>query len=250
MQQWDKLVIDARILEVRMPTKREDALLAGVTIQPPDSTAMRVADALREKILGGDLPPGTQLREVHLSAAMNVSRNTVREALRLLASEALTRHTMHRGVVVAQLQLADIVDIFRVRRLLELQALDQVATASKSDLAPIQAAAKVCDEAIDAGAWWEVVRADLAFHEALVGLLDSTRLTNCMRSSVAELRLALATVDRTHGGMPELIHQHRQIIRVAANGEIKDARRRLEKHLDDAERLLLELTPTNGDEPA
>lgn len=229
-----------------MAKAQDDEVLAGLRIKPASSTAARVADALRERILAGELPPGTQLREVPLSSAMDVSRNTVREALRLLAGEALTTHTLHRGVVVAQVRRDDIVDIFRVRRLLELRALEEVAGASKPDLAAVHDAANACDAAADAGDLWAVVNCDLAFHQALVALLGCERLTAAMRNSVAELRLALATVDRAHGGLPELIHQHRKIIRAGERGDLAAARELLEKHLDEAETLLLELAEASS----
>ena len=84
------------------------------------STAEEVADSLREQILLGELAPGARLPEIPLSAAFEVSRNTLRDAFRLLEREGLVEHLPHRGGFVAQLAEADIRDLYRIRRILEI----------------------------------------------------------------------------------------------------------------------------------
>ena len=56
------------------------------------STAGRVADVLRTRITEGSLAPGTRLSEEDIGAALGVSRNTLREAFRLLGHERLLVH--------------------------------------------------------------------------------------------------------------------------------------------------------------
>src|SRR5215471_17284471 len=72
------------------------------------STAERVADALRDLITQGDLPAGTPLREQQLVGSLDVSRNTLREAFRLLGRERLVDYTLHRGVAVREVDEADV----------------------------------------------------------------------------------------------------------------------------------------------
>ena len=80
------------------------------------STAERVADVLRRRITEGDLPPRTHLSEEQLIVVLRVSRNTLREAFRLLSHEGLLVHELHRGVFVRELDDADLVDLYRLRR--------------------------------------------------------------------------------------------------------------------------------------
>ena len=65
------------------------------------SVADQVASVLRQRILDGELRPGTPLQELSLATALGVSRNTMREALRILALEGLLHRNLHRGVVVS-----------------------------------------------------------------------------------------------------------------------------------------------------
>jgi hypothetical protein len=54
---------------------------------------------------------------------LDVSRNSLREAFRLLAKEGLLRHEPNRGVFVATPSMASIIDIYRIRKIIECQAL-------------------------------------------------------------------------------------------------------------------------------
>src|SRR6266545_692739 len=53
------------------------------------AAAARVAASLREQIITGELPPGTRLKDTYLAEAHQVSRNTVRDAVRELESDGL-----------------------------------------------------------------------------------------------------------------------------------------------------------------
>src|SRR5258707_808947 len=83
------------------------------------STAERVAGILRDRVIEGFFPPGTRLSEEAIGEALGVSRNTLREAFRLLAHEHLLVHELNRGVFVRTLTKEDVVALYRVRRVLE-----------------------------------------------------------------------------------------------------------------------------------
>src|SRR5258706_3358086 len=96
------------------------------------STADKVANVLRVRILAGELRPGTTLLEIPFSTQLGVSRNTMREAMRILILEGLLKRKIHHGVTVAELSLADVEEIYRLRRVLEIQAV-RLANRDRSD---------------------------------------------------------------------------------------------------------------------
>ena len=61
----------------------------------------QIAAQLRTMATEGELTPGERLSEARLSADLGVSRNTLREAFRLLTREGLARYEPNRGVFVA-----------------------------------------------------------------------------------------------------------------------------------------------------
>jgi DNA-binding GntR family transcriptional regulator len=87
---------------------------------------MRASDrayaTLRGEILDGDLAPGTVLGEVDQAARLGVSRTPLREALSRLAADGLVSTHSGRGVVVTDLPVDRIVELFEVRGALEEQA--------------------------------------------------------------------------------------------------------------------------------
>jgi DNA-binding GntR family transcriptional regulator len=82
----------------------------------------RAYSALREQILDGELEPGTVLAEVEQSTRLGVSRTPLREALAKLTAEGLVSAHSGRGVVVTDVDLGRIAELFEVRGALEEQA--------------------------------------------------------------------------------------------------------------------------------
>jgi DNA-binding GntR family transcriptional regulator len=82
----------------------------------------RAYAALREQILDGELAPGTVLAEVEQSTRLGVSRTPLREALAKLTAEGLVSAHSGRGLVVTDVDLGRIAELFEVRGALEEQA--------------------------------------------------------------------------------------------------------------------------------
>ena len=91
-----------------------------------------IALALEEAIVSGEIPPGSTLRQEHLSEQFEVSRTPVREALRRLAALGLVTFEPNRGVRVRMLSLDEIREAFMVRAELESLATE-IATLKMTD---------------------------------------------------------------------------------------------------------------------
>ena len=100
-----------------------------------------LALALEEAIVSGEIPPGSVLRQEHLSEQFQVSRTPVREALRRLAALGLVTFEPNRGVRVRMLAREELREAFLVRAELEGLATE-IATPkmSAADLGELEAA--------------------------------------------------------------------------------------------------------------
>jgi DNA-binding GntR family transcriptional regulator len=78
-----------------------------------------VADAILERILRGELEPGTRLFEDRLAAELGVSRNPVRESIRALEATGLVVVIPRRGAYVADIDHGDLIQLLEVRSVLE-----------------------------------------------------------------------------------------------------------------------------------
>lgn len=204
------------------------------------STTERVADVLREHITEGALRPGTRLSEEALGGVLGVSRNTLREAFRLLSHERLLVHEFNRGVFVRELNADDVVDLYRMRRILECSAVREAGNASGEALARVREAVEEGEQAAEAGRWLEVGTANMHFHQALTALAGSTRLDDVMRRLMAEGRLAFHAMESLQEFHQPYLVRNREIVDMLERGAIDKAERELADYLDAAERHLLE----------
>src|SRR5712691_8696630 len=132
------------------------------------SVADQVASILRRRILDGELLPGTPLQEMPMAASLGVSRNTVREATRILSLEGLLKRKAHRGVAVAQLALRDVAEIYQLRHLLEIPAVLAAKMGDTDVLGELRHALEGYVGAVEDADWVRAVRFDLQFHTLLI----------------------------------------------------------------------------------
>lgn len=212
------------------------------------STSEQVADAMRAMILRGELTPGTPLREVPLAESIGISRNTVREAVRVLARQGLVTHSMHRGAVVTQLSEQDVADLYRVRRALETQAIAASAGATPEQLAELDTAVQDLERAAADSDWDRMVDADWSFHEALVRFLGSRRLNVFFETIQAELRLCLSILDRADDDPDDLVEEHRELRDLLLAGARDRCSELLCARLEDSERRLRRIARNEWEE--
>jgi len=210
------------------------------------SVADQVAGVLRQRILAGELRPGTALEEIPLAASLGVSRNTMREAMRILCLEGLLRRSAHRGIAVAQLSRRDVNEIYHVRRVLETSAVLAASDARTDVVRELQAALERYEESVRARNWVSAVTHDLHFHGLLIQFLDNRRLESFYQKTIAELRMGMVLVDRRHDEPGMLVPVHRKMFQLLSAGKLKDCAAVLGQHLDDSESRLIRVMDGQG----
>lgn len=194
------------------------------------STVEWVVDALRNRIAEGYFAPGTRLSEEALGEALEVSRNTLREAFRLLTHERLVEHRRNRGVFVRSLSAEDVTELFRIRTLLEGAAIG--AVTADSDLGDLRTAVEEGEAAALQEDWQAAGTANIHFHQAVVALAGSPRLTDYVRGLFAELRLAFLVVDDPRGLHEPYIARNRELLTLLERGEGARAQQKLATYLE------------------
>lgn len=198
----------------------------------------QVASDLRGRLVRGELAPGQQLSETALAHTLEVSRNTLREGFRILTQEGLLTHVPHRGVFVATPSIAAIIDIYRVRRIIEGQAVIMTSRRHPASFR-MRAAVEAQEAARDLGDWVTVGTENMRFHGAIVALSDSERLGVLYSSIAVELRLAFGLLDD-----PEFLHapyvtQNREILELFESGNNAASAALLDDYLVTSERTVL-----------
>jgi DNA-binding GntR family transcriptional regulator len=139
------------------------------------SLADRVGHAVRRAILEGRLRPGETLSISDLAADLGVSHSPVREALQRLSSQGLILLRPARTAVIAPLDLAELEEIYRLRELIEVDALDRAAALlTDADIELLEREfEQLSASATDSDSFWD---AHNAFHAALMAPVLTSRL--------------------------------------------------------------------------
>jgi len=208
-------------------------------LPPLPTQAERVAALLRESLIDGAYPPGQRLSEERLCEELGVSRNTLREAFRLLVRDRLLVHQMHRGVFVTLPTSEDVRDLFKARRVLELPAL-------RGAVRPTEEAVRAVGSAVDEGEaarsrreWKRMGTANMRFHQALAGLAGSARVNEFMNQVLAETRLVFHVMDAPREFHAPYLDWNRRIHTLLASDDVGGAADELATYLDTSENQLV-----------
>ncbi len=110
----------------------------------------QVKDRLLERIVEGDLEPGSRIVETRVARELGISQAPVREALRALTSLGLVEMRPHRGAWVRKPDRRELIEAVEVRGVLEAYAAEQAATnISEDGIAELE---KLYDEMLDLAA--------------------------------------------------------------------------------------------------
>ena len=146
------------------------------------SATQGVLHLLRTDLITGHLTPGDQVVQETLADRYGVSRVPLREALRLLESEGVVTHEPHRGYFVTQLSTNDLDEVYRLRDILEAEAItaavSHLSTSHIDEIASLMASAA---EAADRGDIAALTEANRSFHFAIFEASAMPRLVRLLR---------------------------------------------------------------------
>jgi DNA-binding GntR family transcriptional regulator len=190
--------------------------------------------ALRNAVTSGEIEPGTHLVETELSAALSISRGTLREALRQLQQEGLVEVTERGRLRVRTLSRSEIEDMFAVR-----SALEGLAAAILARRPERQAVVAALQSALDGlaaatGSIHEMVEIDLEFHRILCQLTGNSALLHSWEGIAGSIRMSImfAGAERAVANMS--VPRHQALVDAIAGGDPEYARAAVDEHMQGA----------------
>jgi DNA-binding GntR family transcriptional regulator len=219
----------------------------------PSSLREEALATIKQGILDARYPPGSLLSENQLADELQISRTPVREALRELAGSGLVRILPQRGIVVSELSMQDIVEVYQLREQLESFA----ASAAAERITAEQGDALLADHR-DALRHMEAGRLKLAYdssvlmHARIIELAKNGRLVQFMRQLSDQVhRFGLLTL--RHGRAKVALAEHGHIIDAIIRHAPEEAEALMRRHLrsdrDMALRLVLPAGISVGELP-
>jgi len=204
-------------------------------------TATKTAyQIIKAGILAQKYPPGSQLKEIQLSAELGLTRTPVREAIIKLESEELVHSIPNRGSFVAEISQGEIEDLFEVREALEDKAAYlAIRRANREELEAIKAALEERGKQIHGEATEGYIIPQMDFHHEMVRLSKNQALVRAWESLHCKLQVV-----RTRSAMREkrylrALEEHKQILDLIYKGDVERTRKLLAAHLLTAKKNFL-----------
>lgn len=199
-------------------------------------------DEIKRRILDSHYAPGTILSENQLAEELQIGRTPIREALRDLAGGGLVQVLPQRGVMVSQLTLHDIVEVYQLREQLECFAVRLAAMRmTAEDAAGLQADHARAVASMTRGRLREAYDHSILLHQRIILLARNSRLTQFMGHLSDQVhRFGLLTL--RHGRASPALDEHGAIIEAMLNGDGSKAENLMRRHLRADRDMVLRLT--------
>ena len=213
-----------------------------VKLQSTPDLVERVHGALLDAISDGSLAPGARFTQEEIAAQLEVSRQPVLQALRLLKNDGLVLDAPGRGVIVAPLDPVWIAQVYEVRAALDALAA-RLAAERRAIIDP-----KLIEQGRRAARGRHIkamIEADMAFHNAVYAASGNPLIGRSAQLHWAHLRRVMGAVLQSSRQRETIWDEHEAIAAAIAAGDAKGAMRRIETHAREAcDKLLDRLAQT------
>ena len=201
----------------------------------------QVIAALRQAIIDFQLVPGQRLVERELIESLGVSRTTIREALRELASEGLVTVVPQRGAIVSVPSLDDAADLYEVRASLESLIVQRfVERASDDQLVQLGRTVDKFAEVVDSGAdVRDILAAKNEFYVVLIAGAATNAVQQLLEAIQARVQVLRATSLAEPGRAHDVVGELRAIVAAIASRDATRASELMAAHIRTAARTAL-----------
>jgi len=192
-----------------------------------------VAEAIRQKILTGQIKGGEPLRQAALAEELNVSRIPVREALLQLEAEGLVEFEAHKGATATRLSAEQITELFELRAMLETDLLRRaIPLLSDDDLAKAEQLRSEMAQAYqhkDSSGSWSVLNTQfhLTLYRAANRPLSYDLVQNLMTNADRYIRVHLMLA----GGVQKADPEHSELLKLCRQRNVTAACELLGRHI-------------------
>ncbi|AEG61679.1 GntR family transcriptional regulator [Desulforamulus ruminis] len=215
----------------------EEFGLTPVEIEIQPQVRDKVYKRLRQAIVEGRLKPGERLIERKFAQLLGVSRTPVREAIRILESEGLVVNLPRVGAVVAQVTDTEVMEVYRIRAVLEGLAARMAAEKIKpEEMNALTGRLEAIEQLALKKRLGELEGVHLEFHKVIYQAACSPRLYE-MIISLIDYITRYTRVGYCHPGrLEEATREHRQLLEAIKRKDGVLAERVAREHIDNSRR--------------
>lgn len=218
-----------------MTDQIKDAITSGRRNSIGIPNYQRVASAIRQAIVNGELVDGQRITTMELADQYGLSLAPIREALLHLAAEGLIIIHPKRGAVVRAVTPEFLFDIYEVRLgLIPYLEGERAALATDEDIARMMHAERNYEHAVANGTVDDIIECNIAFHQTVTGI----RVNFEAQQILSRHHLLTQALRRKYGfsevRRPLAIDEHNRLVDAYRRGSKADARQVSRQHLQNA----------------
>jgi DNA-binding GntR family transcriptional regulator len=198
--------------------------------RPPTAQEAVLAE-LRRRIATGRMRPGERIVQDSLAEELGVSRVPLRETLKILEGEGQVTYVAHRGYFVALLSLADLLEVYRIRELLEAEAVGlALPLMSEEDVDRFQEAARDVEQAAELGDLTAMTRANRRFHATLIEASALPRLIRIIGQLWDATEVYRSVYYSDPANRERVFVEHRMLVDAVTAGDVAQTLALLDVH--------------------
>lgn len=206
-------------------------------LQKAKSLKDQIYDIVKEDIINQTYKNNTVLNEKKISQELNVSKTPVREALKALEAEGWVEYVPYKGILVKQMSLDDLKDVFRVRKVLEIMVVESVVKKITPPLLQELHNSMQKQEALlknNEPVVSEFIDYDVEFHGILLKVAGSHLLTDLIGQMRDKSKcFGMQAIFSRRSRYEETIAEHRAIYDAVADKDLQSAQKAMAVHIDN-----------------
>ena len=213
--------------------------MAGMEVQRSKSLGRQVADVLRQRIVRGEIAPGSRLVEEAVAEEFAVSRGPGRDAFTQLSFERLLELRKPAGVFVLGLTLDDVEQLYTLRGALEGLALRRAMRVEDDEA--WRASERAVDAMLESARRRDAegfLAADLEFHSRIYDLAAHPRLLGAWEQYKPTFEALLDVTIHQDRDLTDAAEDHGRLLEMMRSGDVETAATALDRHLEGSHRRM------------
>lgn len=217
--------------------------ITGLGLQPLRRTTIteQVYEQILELILTGKINPGQHLVEQSLADHLQVSKISIREAVRALSKEGLVEIIPNRGAYVVNLSFNDVIEVYQVRAVIEGMAVElAVENLDESSIQELQKMIHKMEDAEEADDHLIGSALDTQFHRYIMNLSKHKLAIQVWEQMSSRILMVVYNVSNFYPNYKLIAERHQNLLNIMKSGEKKSASEFLHVHIMEGAARLLE----------
>lgn len=207
-----------------------------------ESLGELVANQLRKSIWNREIQLGARLIESDLAEQFNVSRSTIRDALKILEHEEMVVIKQRKGTYVSEFTPEDYQEILQLRVIIESYAFVKALTVLNDEhITQLEAILEEMKRKVKEKIWSDLFDLDIQFHSYVINLCGNSRVIKIYNSLKAQIRTCLIFLDSAYTSFEAFYEEQKKLLDALKTKDPEIVEKEIRDHIMFTEKQIVKL---------